>query len=70
MASYVSALDPIARERYNQKLGLLGLSEIEEPYKLWKADKFVDDLTLWPPVEYGISFVTLLKDPGSSQSAN
>ena len=67
MSSYVTSLDPVARDRYNEKLKLLDLSETEEPYELWKTDKFVDDRRcgqLWSMV---IFFATLSTDLGPSQ---
>ena len=65
MSSYVTSLDPVARDRYNEKLKLLDLSETEEPYELWKTDKFVDDMTLWPAVEYGHIFCYFVDRPGT-----
>ena len=52
------------REIQPEAIGLLGLSEIEEPYELWKSDKFVADLTLWPPVEYGHISCYFVERPG------
>ena len=65
MSSYVTSLDPVAKDRYNEKLKLLDLSETEEPYELWKTDKFVDDMTLWPAVEYGHIFCYFVDRPGT-----
>ena len=46
-------LDPIAKERYVEKLRLVGLGEDDDPYKLWNCGKMVDKMCLWPPVEHG-----------------
>lgn len=56
MSDYLSSLDPIARARYTEKLQLMGISEEEDPYLLWNGDKFVNDMTLWPLIEYGHTF--------------
>ena len=53
MTSYLQTLDPIARVRYQEKLTLLGLSVSEDPYELWSKEAFVENMSLWPPVEYG-----------------
>ena len=50
---YCSVLDPIARRQYRDKLELNGLSEMEDPYALWIDDKFMDNMTLWPPLKFG-----------------
>lgn len=64
MSAYVSSLDPIARERYAEKMKLLGLSELEDLYVLWAKDKFVDSMDLWPPVEFGHIFCYFVERPG------
>ena len=64
MNSYVNSLDPIARKRYEEKLTLLGLSTLEDPYELWKTDKFVEKMSLWPPVEYPHIFCYFVERPG------
>ena len=65
MSSYYNSLDPIARERYKEKLKLLGLSTLEDPYELWNSDRFVvESMSLWPPVEYGHIFCYFVERPG------
>lgn len=63
MSDYFQALDPIAKERYLQKLRLLGLHEKDDPYT--NSDEFVDDMTLWPPVEFGHIFCYFVERPGT-----
>lgn len=59
MSDYFKSLDPVARARYLEKLHLLGLNERDDPYLPSNEDRFVEDMSLWPPVEFGhISFVT------------
>lgn len=38
MSDYYNASDPIARGRYTDKLELLGLSDMEDPYVLLSDD--------------------------------
>ena len=64
MSSYFNSLDPIARGRYEEKLTLLGLPTLGDPYELWKMDKFVEDMSLWPPVEYPHIFCYFVERPG------
>ena len=53
ISDYCSSLDPIARRRYADMLKLLGLSEMEDSYVLCK---FIDNMTLWPPLGFGHIF--------------
>ena len=62
MSDYLKNLSESAKERYLQKLKLIGLKEQEDPYAI--SEKFVDDMTLWPPVEYGHIFVYFIQRPG------
>ena len=66
MCDYLIALDPIiyARRCYIEKLELVGLTEAEDPYALWSDEKFVDNMALWPPLEYGHIFCYFLERPG------
>ena len=64
MTDYFQALDPVAKARYTEKLLLVGLSEQEDPYKLWKDGKLKDNMKLWPPVEYGHIFCYFVDRPG------
>jgi hypothetical protein len=58
MSDYFVSLDPVAKDRYRQKLKLLGL---EDPYL---DAGYVDDMTLWPPVEFGHIFCYFIERPG------
>ena len=64
MTDYFLQLDPVAKARYAEKLQLVGLSEQEDPYKLWEDGKFKDDMTMWPSVEYGHIFCYFIERPG------
>ena len=66
MSDYFQAFDPIAKERYLQKLRLLGLHVKDDPYT--NLDKFVDDMTLWPPVEFGHIFCYFVERPAHTLS--
>ena len=66
VSEYVRTLDPVARTRYTEKLECVGLSELEDPYELWRCGKFKqdDDMTKWPPVECGDIFFYFIERPG------
>ena len=53
MSEYFRCLLGHAKARYVEKLHLLGLAECDDPYSDSNSSKFVEDLTLWPAVEYG-----------------
>jgi len=46
------------------KLELLGLSAQGDPYAACNTDKFEDDMTLWPSLEYGHIFCYFVQYPG------
>ena len=60
----MQTLDPIAKDRYTEKLRLIGLTEDGDPYKLWVDGDMVDNMSLWPPVEYGHIFSYFIDRPG------
>ena len=53
MGTYLSLLDPVARERYTKRLDIVGLKEEDDPYAEHNSHKFKDDLASWSPIEYG-----------------
>ena len=65
MSSCLSKLDPVAKTRYFAKIQLVGLTASEDPYEMWKEGKFEEDMTLWPPVEYGHIFCYFVERPGT-----
>ena len=64
MSVYFKSLQGPARVRYLEKLRLIGLGENEDPYSNSNSSKFVEDLTLWPTVEYGHIFGYFVMRPG------
>ena len=62
MSDYYRSLEAPAKDRYLDKLRLLGLDEDGDPYAAHNEQKFIDDMSLWPPVEYGHIFC-LSTDP-------
>ncbi len=64
MSEYCKSLEGVAKQRYRKKINLLGLQEEDEPYSERSLLKFIDDLTLWPPVEYGHIFCYFVERPG------
>ena len=62
MSEYYKTLPPVAKDRYLDKLSLMSVKEGDDPYANdWR---FVDDMTLWPPVEYGHIFCYFIQRPG------
>jgi hypothetical protein len=64
MSDYFKSLDKVAQTRYVQKLALLNLKEEDDPYLHSNGCKFVDDMSLWPPVEYAHMFCYYVERPG------
>ncbi len=64
MSEYQLALEATARDRYSNKLKVLGLTDHDDPYATWNEGNFVDDMTLWPAVEYGHIFCYFVERPG------
>ena len=62
MSQYFESLDSIVKERYQQKLKLVGLDAKDDPYH--SDDDFVDNMSLWPPVKYGHIFCYFIERPG------
>ena len=62
MANYFDSLDSTAKRRYIERLTILGLTEKDDPYT--NQDKFVDNMTMWPPVEYGHIWLYFIKRLG------
>lgn len=61
MSEYYKCLPPVAKRRYLSKLETLSLKEEDDPFA---SSKFIDDLTLWPPLEYGHIFGYFIQRPG------
>ena len=55
------SLSPVAKERYCQKLKILGLDEKCDPYL---DAGYVNDMMVWPPVEFGHIFCYFIERPG------
>ena len=64
MSEYFKRLQDRARVRYIEKLRLIGLGQSDDPYSESNSSKFVEDLTLWPAVEYGHIFGYFVTRPG------
>ena len=62
---YVCTLPEAERKRYKQKIKAITKKDYEEnldPYIL--EDGWIDDISLWPPVEYGCIYTYLIETPG------
>ena len=64
MSDYYRSLDVSAGARYVAKLQLLELDEGGDPYATHNAEKFTDDMSLWPALEYGHIFCYFIDRPG------
>ena len=56
------SLDPVAKQRYRQKLKIIGLDEKWEPYL--DTGDYIDDMSLWPPVEFAQIFCYFIERLG------
>lgn len=64
MATYLDSLLEPEQRRYKEKLKMLSLeSTLIDPFDIEK-EKWIDDITLWPPVEYGEIYSYLIETPG------
>ena len=52
------------KKGYIDELMLIGLTEKDDPYLLKDSARFVNDLTKWPPVEYGNIFCCFIECAG------
>ena len=64
MSEYYYSLNAQSKARYVEKLKLAGLSLEEDPYDERNADSYKDDMTAWPPLEYGHIFTYFIRRPG------
>ena len=64
MSELYQLLQGTAKERYVEKLRLLGFTESDDPYSESNAARFTDNLTLGPRVEYGHIFGYFVTRPG------
>ena len=56
MSEYFECLQGHLRARYLDKLRMVGLEAVDDPYSESKLSNFTDNLTFWPAVEYGHIF--------------
>ena len=61
LSDYVECLDAVAKSRYLDKLGVLGLAATDDPYA---SGDFQDAMGLWPPVEFCHIFCYFIMRPG------
>ena len=64
MSDYFKKLDQAASNRYLAKLRILGLGTNDDPYAASNAANFVDDMKLWPHVEYPHLYRYFIERPG------
>ena len=63
MSDYYRSLEALTKGRYIDKLRLLGLDEDGDPYAAHNEEKFINDMSLWLPVEYGHIFCYFIDCP-------
>ena len=62
MSQYLQSLGHISRQRYLQRLKVLGLAD--DPYLETKLERFTDQMTAWPQIEFDHIFGYFIKRPG------
>ena len=63
-SQYFASLNAITKERYREKLSLFNLTLEDDPYGDSAAKKFVEDMSVWPAVEFGHIFCYFINRPG------
>ncbi len=65
--AYVNTLPEPEKKRYREKLEVLFETQdpetLRDPYEIEDIE-WVDDLTVWPPVEFGDIYSYLVETPG------
>ena len=65
--AYVSTLPKAEKERYLRKLSVLYTTDeperLKDPYEI-DNEEWRDDVTMWPPVEFGEIYTFLVDTPG------
>ena len=64
MSEYYNTLSEESKARYSEKQKLAGLGLEEEPYDDRNKNKYKNDMTAWPPLEYGHIFTYFIRRPG------
>ena len=64
MSDYLLSLTATAKARYLSKLSTLGLKENDDPYAPHNRAKFVNDMSMWPKIEFGNIFMYFIERPG------
>ena len=64
MSDYFLSLTATAKARYLSKLSTLGLKENDDPYAPHNRAKFVNDMSMWPNIEFGNIFLYFIERPG------
>ena len=64
MSEYFRSLEDDAKLRYVAKLEAVGLTIQDDPFSPENESRFVDDMAIWPRVEYGHIFTYFISRPG------
>ena len=58
------SFDPAATVKYSAKLRFLTLTKKDDPFIAGNDEKYVNDMRLWPPVEFAHIFSYFIDHPG------
>ena len=61
---YFSTLPEVERQRYVTKVELITKKKFDEALDPYQIADWVDDISLWPPVEFGSLYAYLIETPG------
>ena len=65
--AYMDTLPEPEKKRYREKLEVLFETKdpkvLRDPYEI-ESNEWIDDLTVWPPVEFGDIYSYLVETPG------
>lgn len=64
MENLLEKLPEAEKKRYKKKIEMFTGRSFEETMDPYKIDGWVDDISLWPPVEYGCIWSYLIDSPG------
>ena len=64
MSDYFAGLNGEDKQRYEDKLRVVGLDLNDDPFDAKNFVKYGPDLTNWPKVEYGHIFCYFIERPG------
>lgn len=64
MSNYYESLKGEDKQRYQDKLRVVGLDLTDDPFDSKNSDKYGSDMANWPKTEYGHIFCYFIERPG------